>query len=121
MTLLDLFPRTYPASLARTPDSHTYFDFILSCLFLQPRQSIVRGLETLAPGAAAVIIPRAPSLRDPKRGGRRNLDQLRVRMLTADMIEELVIAWESWPFKPSMGEMMMKMGIDRRAAPHGRL
>jgi hypothetical protein len=42
-------------------------------------------------------------------------------MLTVEMIEELVVAWENWPFKPSMGEMMMKMGVEQRAAPHGRL
>ncbi|KAH0536337.1 hypothetical protein FGG08_006791 [Glutinoglossum americanum] len=79
----------------------------------QPKQSILRGLNTLAPGAAAYITPLAPSLSDPKRGGRRNLDQLRVRMLTAEMIEEIVVAWENWPFRPSMGELLMKMGIDR--------
>jgi transcription factor 1 len=81
----------------------------------------VRGLDTLAPGAADDIVPLAPSLRDPKKGGRRNLEQLRVRMLTAEMIEELVVAWENWPFKPSMGELMLKMGVHRFTATDRRL
>ncbi|KAI9860295.1 MAG: hypothetical protein M1813_006184 [Trichoglossum hirsutum] len=121
LTLLDLHPKPFPAGLCRTSDSQTYFDFVVSCLFLQPKQSVVRGLDTLAPGAADDIVPLAPSLRDPKKGGRRNLEQLRVRMLTAEMIEELVVAWENWPFKPSMGELMLKMGVHRFTATDRRL
>ncbi len=55
-------------------------------------------------------LPKAPSLKDPLVGGRTKLDDMRVRMLTPEMLRELVLAWGEWPFKPTKTDFMLRTG-----------
>jgi len=63
--------------------------------------SIERALEQIAHGSAEALLPNCPALRNPLKGGRMHLENLRVRMLTDEMLQELFDAWNSWPFKKS--------------------
>lgn len=104
LALLDFQPRTAPA-LELTSIQQQYFDAILLTFFTSPGLSVVNALDSMAPGAAHALLPNAPSLQDPRLMGRRDLDRLRVRSLTPLMLQELAIALDRWPFKPTLGEL----------------
>ncbi len=72
-------------------------DFIFG-LYPQPHVSVPEGLDMMQHGLSN-IMKDCPSLTDPQKGGRLQMHHLRVRMLTGQMIEELVTAYRKWPFK----------------------
>ena len=96
--LLDFQPR--PLVMPKTPSEKAYLDQMIQGLFVVPSQSIVSALNNMALGAADALIPHAPTLRDPEQGGAYDLEELRVRLLTTKMLNELMLAWEKWPFRP---------------------
>ena len=99
LALLDFRPKASSANLL-TAAQQKYLDDILLSFFVTPGFSVAAALDAMAPGAAEAIIPKAKSLRDPRRGGRMDLDQLRVRVLTPEMLQEIAVAWDGWLFKP---------------------
>ena len=57
------------------------------------------ALDSMQHGLSG-IIDECPSLTNPDKGGRMQMKHFRVRMLTTEMIHELVQAYKDWPFKP---------------------
>ena len=100
MALIDFRPKASSAN-ALTNIQQKYLDSILLGFFATPSFSVAAALDAMAPGAADAIIPNVPSLRDPRRGGRMDLDQLRVRVLTSEILQEMAVAWDGWLFKPA--------------------
>ncbi|KAL6709430.1 hypothetical protein ACN47E_001365 [Coniothyrium glycines] len=89
-----------PKSKVPTKESDWYEwaqDFVFG-LYALPSKGLIEALNRMQHGLGD-IVEECPSLKDPARGGRLDLSQLRVRMLTAGMIEELVTAYKKWPFK----------------------
>lgn len=104
LALLDfqpLSPNPYPITSAQS----AVFDLVMGGLFNQPNDTIY-GLNSLGPGAADAIIPQVSALQDPQRGGRYDLSDLRLRCFTPEMIHGIVQAWDRWPFKPPISEML---------------
>ncbi|KAF1956621.1 S-adenosyl-L-methionine-dependent methyltransferase [Byssothecium circinans] len=95
-SLIDCTPRAPPPD-ADADWSEWIQDFI-SGLLSSPTQSVPQSLEKCQPGASA-LVDKVPSLRDPKKGGRPNLNHMRTRMLTIEMVHELCRAYREWPFK----------------------
>ncbi|KAI9725060.1 MAG: hypothetical protein M1812_000336 [Candelaria pacifica] len=110
LALLDFQPRPLSPILRLSPKLFALFGYIVGNLFIQSRQSITYGLNRLAPGAAEALIPEVPALTDPLRGGRRDIEELRVRLLTHEMLEGLTLAWDRWVFKPPMEDVMWRTG-----------
>ena len=114
LALLDFQPRIvdeYPM----TPSQQTYFDMIQTAIFGSASSlTYVSALDALAPGASKAVVPMVPEFRDPRKGGRRDVENLRVRTWTPEMLYKLALAWEQWPFKPSIANMlsMGSMGVD---------
>ena len=101
--LLDFQPR--PLVKPRTQLQKAYLKAMLNSMFVVSSQSIVSALDSMALGAAEALTPHAPSLHDPDQGGAYDLAELRVRMITPKMLEELMVAWEKWPFAPHPTEL----------------
>ena len=96
LSLVSATPRLRP--VGDDPDFHEWvMDFVFG-LFGDPKKGIIAALDTMQFGLSD-IVKDCPSLRDPSKGGRLNMDHLRVRMLTIDQIVELVKAYKDWPFK----------------------
>lgn len=95
IALLDMEPR--PLLKNQKVSFESILEFIYG-LFGNPSGSIIKALEAMQPGASQ-IVDDCPSLRDPKKGGRLNLDLLFVNMLTNEMIAELALAFKEWPFR----------------------
>ena len=101
--LIDFQPR--PLVIPMTEVQKTYFNKMLQAFFIVNSQSIVSALDSMVLGAADALLPHAPSIRDPSQGGSYDPEDLRVRVLTPKMIEELMLAWEKWPFRPDLSMM----------------
>lgn len=63
-------------------------------------------LNSIAPGASEAIAAKVPALRDSSRGGRQDLWELRTRCFTPDMFYGITKAWEAWPFKLPLTELV---------------
>jgi transcription factor 1 len=95
--LMDIVPKPIPDGNAA--EDFEYFKDLLMPLYDYPRTSLPKALEGVSPGASE-LIKEIPMLRDPALGGRLNMDNLRVRMLTPDMIDALSKAFRGWLFRP---------------------
>jgi transcription factor 1 len=92
--LIDLEPHP-----RRTQRLDWLLDFAYA-LFQSPNRSVKTALDSMQSGASS-LVDEVPSLTDPQRGGRLNMDHLKVSMLTNEMITDLFQAYCDWPFKDS--------------------
>lgn len=92
LALLDIQPKS-----AKTAPN---FDLLLTSIFKRPKQPIRRTLDSLAPGAADALIPAIRGLRSMVNPG-----DYSTRLLSPEMIDDLVNAWEKWPFRPSSAKL----------------
>ena len=88
----------FPRPVGQTLDWYEWVQDFVYALYTVSSQPLPEALDKMQHGASQ-IMDSCPSLRDPEKGGRMNLRHLRVRMLTPEMIEELVTAYRDWPFK----------------------
>lgn len=98
MSLIDITPKVTKGEVK--PGSRDPRLLIIRSLFTVPGDSIVQALDNTAPGASEALLPKLPTLRDPKKGGRRNLHNLHVRMLSPEFLEEIATVVVQWPFCP---------------------
>ena len=97
LALLDVQPRPV--------DTTPNFDLLLTSIFKTPTRPIGRTLDSLAPGAADALIPEIRGLRS-----RINPGDLRPRVLTTEMIDDLSKAWEMWPYRPNSAKLWSTAG-----------
>lgn len=88
----------FPRPAGQTVDWYEWVQDFVYALFAVGSAPLPEALDKLQHGLSQ-IMDSCPSLRDPDKGGRMNMHHLRVRVLTAEMIEELVKAYRDWPFK----------------------
>jgi len=113
MCLLDFQPAVNWPTLRdnyKDGSNRDILEYVVGTFFHLPTQSVKKALKSLWPGAYEWIVERCPSLTDPHRGGALDLDSLSVRTISKEMIEEIVTAWSTWPFRPSKHEVISKMG-----------
>jgi transcription factor 1 len=91
-----LTPRPRPADLSL--EDWEYEQDFIHVLFQTKVSSLPDVLDSIQHGGSA-ILDEIPILRDPKKGGRLNLKQLRARMLTLEMVDALNKAYREWPFR----------------------
>ena len=113
MALLDFQPKARD-ELPMTPEQSFYFDLISSSLYSPANQATFRRLDTIAPGAFDALVPQVPAIHDPRRGGRRDVDSVRVRTATPEMIHGLAVAWDQWLFKPPIEDLLTRFGVNSR-------
>ena len=118
---------TPPSTPTRTQTSEQdmYFELIANALLGRKGPTLLTHLDSIGPGAYKALIDKAPSLRDPRKGGRPDLENLRARTMTPEMFFELAAAWEQWPFKPSFAEALYGterdvFGLEREGGPASR-
>ncbi|CAO2656407.1 Nn.00g052100.m01.CDS01 [Neocucurbitaria sp. VM-36] len=96
--LLLISAEPIPTPSSQDPDWFEWMQDFVFGLYSQPAMSIDHALDKMQHGLSG-IIQDCPTLKNPKKGGRLLMHHLRVRMLTIEMIEELVSAYRNWPFK----------------------
>lgn len=73
-------------------------------------ESVVKRLQSVAPGADEWIIPRCPSLMDPTKGGYLDLEFMTTRSLNLTQLREIIEEFMKWPFRPSKGRLLQSAG-----------
>jgi transcription factor 1 len=96
LSLISASPLPKPSSTS--PDWYEWVQDFVFGLYSQPSDSIDAALDKMQHGLSS-IMDECPSLRDVDKGGRLQMRHLRVRMLTVEMIGELVESYRAWPFK----------------------
>lgn len=108
-SLLDFQPHP-PDLYPMTKEQCDEADLLLMVLF-EGLDSNLSSLDVAAPGAYNAIIPQVPALRDPLRGGCRDVSLLKVHMLTREMVYGIIKAWGEWPFRPSLAQLLWNSGM----------
>lgn len=108
MCLLDIEPR-HPYPYPMTSSQAACFELIASTLLRRSSQKL-SALDQIAPGAVQALAPKVPALWDLAQGWEQDMGDLRVRCITADMIYQLAVAWDQWPFKPDPEDTVAKFG-----------
>lgn len=96
LALISSTPHPRPAG--QTVDFYEWVQDFVFALFNPASLPLPEALEKMQHGLSQ-IINSCPSLTDPDKGGRLQMKHFRARLLTSEMIEELVAAYRDWPFK----------------------
>ena len=110
-SLLDIQPHP-PDLYPLTQEQMKQGDLIIMTLFEGPDVSL-SSLDGAATGAYNAIVPKVPALRDPLRGGRRDVSLLQANMLTREMMYGIIKAWDEWPSRPSLAQLIYNTGTKR--------
>ena len=111
IALLDFQPKTV-GNMPLTSEQSLYFDLIATSLFNPSNQATLKHLKTIAPGAFEALTPRVPAIRDPRKGGRYDIESVRVRTITPEIIHGLAVAWDNWAFKPPIEDALTQFGAN---------
>ena len=109
LALLDFQPKTTD-QFPMTSEQSIYFDLISTSLLGPGGQATLKHLKTVAPGAFDALVPQVPAIRDPRKGGRYDIDSVRARTVTPEMIHGLALAWDKWVFKPPIEDALTQFG-----------
>lgn len=112
LALLDFQPLPPEKQFPMTSDQSLYFDMISTNLFGPRGTTTLKHLNHTAPGAYEALVHHAPAITDPSKGGRRDVESVRVRNLTPEMLWQLAKAWDEWLFKPSMRDVVTQFGVN---------
>ncbi|KAF2815142.1 S-adenosyl-L-methionine-dependent methyltransferase [Mytilinidion resinicola] len=99
VSLLDFEPNIVPHGEKLPGDFMDYVKF-LKGLQTRYKNSVLQALEIVDPGASE-LVKSVPELFDPTKGGRLDLNNLRARLLTVEMVDALYKAYMEWPFRSS--------------------
>ena len=111
VALLDFQSKTTD-EFQMTQQQSIYFDMISTALFAPRGPATPKYLKTVAPGAFEALVPQVPAIRDPRKGGRYDVESVRVRAMTAEMIHGLALAWDNWVFKPPIEDALVTFGTN---------
>lgn len=110
LCLLDLQPyaENLASDITTSAEGNRTARQFLTSLFVRPSYNVLTALDKIAPNAAHDLLPLAPAITDPLKGGRLDPTEVQVKMLTREMHLQLARAFIEWPFKPSDVEMSMQ-------------
>lgn len=111
LMLLDMEPKELDfmvRDLESPQEQHTITHELLRQLLHGSSTSVGKAMDHIAPGMAQDLIPLCPSLVDPRRGGRFDAANMRVAMLTDEMVKEIIVAFIEWPFRPTTVSLQLK-------------
>ena len=106
LCLFDMQPRQ-PFPYSMTPAQDSIFSALVTTLWYSAPDTL-KVLDQIAPGAFDALTSRVPAVWDPRRGGERDLADLPLRRVTPQMAYGLVEAWQDWPFKPDLLDLLRK-------------
>ena len=110
MALLDFQPRsTVLLSRLDTSEKRLCFDYVTSTLLQHPGRPIIQGLEQMVHDGLDQFLERVPSLRDPRQGGKVDLNDFRIRSLPVELFVDLALAWETWPFRSELSTTHVRL------------
>lgn len=112
LALMDYQPKKlWPSLQENFQDSWHVMQYLIDSMTTRTTQSLKDALLNLGSGCLEWMIAECPSLTDPKKGGNMDLELVRVRTITTEMLQEIYEAYQRWPYKPSKNELIRLMGF----------
>ncbi|TDZ18300.1 hypothetical protein Cob_v008770 [Colletotrichum orbiculare MAFF 240422] len=117
-SLLDIQPKAMHPLLMETGRGSTraadHLDILQRSMMGSPLDPASKAIEKIWPGAAEAILPKCPSLTDPKQGGSPGKGEaaLTVRVLNEKQWMEILQAYMEWPFRPTYEELIGRLADD---------
>lgn len=115
LALLDVSPRVDFLKKISTHDTMVYFGYVERNLWLSWSRTVYDALKTLVHDGVDDFIETIPGIHDPTKGGYYDLSAIRVRSLPAELVADIALAYERWPFRRSLVDILMS-GEDPQAA-----
>lgn len=104
LALLDFRPIA-PRPWSMDQEQTILYDYLLTHMYYSGIQTL-KSLDHLAPGAFEAVAPHIPELKDPLKGGRYDIEEVRARTLTPELLYKVTLAWQRWHFRPSIQELL---------------
>ena len=111
IALLDFQPKS-TNEFPMNSEQSIYFDLISTSLFGPAGKTNLKHLKTIAQGAYEALVAQVPAIRAPRKGGRYDVESVRVRTVTPEMIHGLALAWDKWVFKPPIEDVLTQFGTN---------
>ena len=89
-----------------TSDQDMYYDMLASALLAPKGPTTAKHLNSVGPGAYQALLKHVSTFKDPRKGGRRDVESVRARTMTPEMLRELALAWDQWAFKPPLADTL---------------
>ncbi|KAJ8610409.1 hypothetical protein MRB53_038571 [Persea americana] len=108
MSLFDLTPKSVDfgvKGIASTAEGTRIAQVVIKMLFLWPNQPVPVVFDHIAVNASKDVIKMVPAITDPRRGGRLDPMNVNVRMLSSDVLIDLIKAFIAWPFRPEIWKL----------------
>ncbi|KAF1352174.1 hypothetical protein BDV97DRAFT_348902 [Delphinella strobiligena] len=107
MFLLDIQPRNVTLSdgLFSPLEANNALRTLVSTLWQLSASSVSIAMDRVGANAGNDLVPSVPDLTDASKGGRWSADDVSVRLLTREMIEQLTSVYLEWPFRPSTDKL----------------
>ena len=119
MALLDVFPRANLLLKLDTHDKMICFRHIMAIFSKSISRTVAEALKALVHEEGLKdFVKTISGIHNPTKGGWYDLTALRLRALPADMFVEIAVAYEKWPFRPSI-ETILMLSADSEVAYGG--
>ncbi|KIW11524.1 hypothetical protein PV08_10825 [Exophiala spinifera] len=115
LALLDVTPRVDFLQKISTHDTMVYFGYVQRNLWLSWSRTVYDALKTLVHAGVDDFIETIQGIHDPTKGGHYDLSAIRVRSLPVELVVEIALAYERWPFRRDLVDILMS-GEDPQAA-----
>lgn len=109
--LLNICPRseTQESDITSAAEGNSVMRELAQTIFMREREPLPKALDRVGPNAGRDLVAATPMLTDVRRGGRLDVMDLPVRMLTTEMFDALVTAFLEWPFRPTTAELAVSL------------
>ncbi|KAK7710052.1 hypothetical protein SLS57_008550 [Botryosphaeria dothidea] len=98
LSLLDITPKPAPRDYSQ--GDLAYWQRFADRMFERTSATVSKALNSMRAGSPEIILPQVRAVHDPRRGGSLDVEDMRIRKLTPEMMDEIVDAWRSWAFRP---------------------
>jgi hypothetical protein len=108
MAFYDVVPKAGPLTKLDSFDKAVSYRHVIGKVFSYPTASVAAALKLLVHESGMTdFVQTIPGIHDPSKGGWYDLDQLRMRALPADLLLEIALAYERWPFRPKIEDFLL--------------
>ena len=106
MALFDILPKADLTHRLDTEDRLICFGHLMSLISFYPGTSVHEVCSMLIPAGLDDFLKTIKGIQDPTKGGWYDPTMLRIRSLPVDLIVEIALAFEEWPFRPTTQSLL---------------
>ncbi|KEF62846.1 uncharacterized protein A1O9_00819 [Exophiala aquamarina CBS 119918] len=106
MAFFDILPKADLTYQLDTEDKVICFGHLMSLISFYSSKSVHEVCSMIIPAGVDDFIKTIKGIQDPTKGGWYDPNMLRIRSLPVDLIVEIALAFERWPFRPTTQSLL---------------